>query len=71
MENPIALKDMHNKYKIYSESMLRTLFRNGKLKTWEKIWNTIIVDELIELENLKILKDLWKKKWRKPKIKNT
>lgn len=70
MEHPISLKEMHSKYKIYSESMLRTLFRNWKLITWEKIGNTIVVDELIEIDNLKRLKEAGKKKWRKPKKHN-
>lgn len=67
MDNPIFIKDFAEKYNIYSYSMMRRLYKEQKLATAEKIWNVIVVDELIELENIKQVKERQKKRWRKLK----
>ncbi len=69
MDRPISIKDFSEKYKIYSYSMMRKLFQTWKLISSEKIWNVIIIDELIELDNIKKIKIQGQKKWRKPKPK--
>lgn len=52
MDNPISIKNFAEKYEIYSYSMMRKLFKENRLKTANKIWNTIIVDETVEYKNI-------------------